>query len=178
MLEDDLHNIYLKLKLYYYRRIFRKIAENEKDTLTALEAFCAEAIYGLGHPTLTEFANFINVSQPNAAYKVANLERKGFVRRIKSTEDLRVSYLEVTDKYMDIYGSGDRRYAGIIARRIARRFPEEDVDKLNEILTVVSEELMREINRYLRNEPALDEETKIEMSVIPDPAEEAAPEEL
>ena len=178
MLAKNLNAIYSKFKLYYYRRLFRKVRTSGKDSLTAIETFCAEAIFGLNRPTLSQFANFINVSQPNAAYKVANLERKGFVRRIKSTEDLRVSYLEVTDKYMDIYGSGDRRYAGIIARRIARRFPEEDVDKLNEILTVVSEELMREINRYLRNEPALDEETKIEMSVIPDPAEEAAPEEL
>jgi len=76
MLQDDIHSIYLKLKLYYYRRIFRKMDAKEDDSLTALETFCAEAIYGLGLPTLTEFAEFINVSQPNAAYKIANLEER------------------------------------------------------------------------------------------------------
>ena len=95
VLENSLHDIYIKLKLYYYRRIFRRISDNEAGSLTALEVFCAEAIYGLGQPTLTEFANFINVSQPNAAYKVANLEKKAYVKKTKSSEDGRIVHLSV-----------------------------------------------------------------------------------
>lgn len=148
MLKDNIHDIYLKLKLYYYRRIFRKIHSDEKDALTAIESFCAEAIYGLGYPTLGQFAEFINVSQPNAAYKIANLEKKGFVRKVKSEEDGRIVHLQVTEKFLDIYGSSER-YAAILRKRIERRFPPEDVEKLNEILSVVSGELMKEINVYL-----------------------------
>ena len=92
MLEDNLHDIYVKLKLYYYHRIFRKIPINEEDALTALEAFCAEAIYGLGNPTVTEFAHFINASQPNAAYKIANLEKKGYIKKSRSLEDGRKNF--------------------------------------------------------------------------------------
>ncbi len=154
MLEDDLHNIYLKLKLYYYRRIFRKIAENEKDTLTALEAFCAEAIYGLGHPTLTEFANFINVSQPNAAYKIANLERKGYVQKTKSSEDGRIVRISITDKFLQLYGTSER-YVSILAKRLERKYSKEELDQFSSIMRSISEDMMIEVNKYLKNRAEL-----------------------
>jgi len=154
MLEDDLHNIYLKLKLYYYRRIFRKIAENEKDTLTALEAFCAEAIYGLGHPTLTEFANFINVSQPNAAYKVANLERKGYVKKTKSNEDGRIVRISITDKFLQLYGTSER-YVSILAKRLERKYSKEELDQFSAIMRSISEDMMTEVNKSLKNRAEL-----------------------
>lgn len=156
MLEENLHKLYVKLKLYYYRRIFRKISENEDDALTALEAFSAEAIYGLGSPTLSEFANFINVSQPNAAYKVANLEKKGYVKKSRSSEDGRIINLSVTDKFLQIYGSSER-YVSILAKRLERRYSEEELAKFSEIMGVISDEMMKEINKYLRQKADLPE---------------------
>ncbi|MDD4323657.1 MAG: MarR family transcriptional regulator [Eubacteriales bacterium] len=158
MLEDNLHDIYLKLKLYYYRRIFRKISDSEADSLTALEAFCAEAIYGLGHPTLTEFANFINVSQPNAAYKVANLEKKGYVKKTKSSEDGRIVHLSVTDKFLQIYGTSER-YVSILTKRLKRKYSEEEIEKFSEIMADISDNMMTEVNRYLRHKAELPEGT-------------------
>ena len=157
MMQDDIYAIYMKLKLYYYRRIFRRMSNLGEDSLTALETLTAEAIYGLGRPTLTEFAEFINISTPNANYRIASLEKKGYVKKTRSETDGRVSYLEVTDKYLAYYGSS-RKYSQIIARRIERRFPEEDVAKLEEILNVVSEELMREVNRYLSRSAHVNED--------------------
>lgn len=158
MLEDNLHDIYLKLKLYYYRRIFRKISDSKADSLTALEAFCAEAIYGLGYPTLTEFANFINVSQPNAAYKVSNLEKKGYVKKTKSSEDGRIVHLSVTDKFLQIYGTSER-YVSILTKRLMRKYPEEDIEKFSEIMQDISDNMMTEVNRYLRHKAELPEGT-------------------
>ena len=156
MLEDNLHDIYLKLKLYYYRRIFRKISNSEEDSLTALEAFCAEAIYGLGSPTLSEFANFINVSQPNAAYKVSNLEKKGYVNKKKSSEDGRIVHLTVTDKFMQIYGTSER-YVSILTKRLKKKYSAEDVEKFSEIMRDISDNMMTEVNKYLRNKADLPE---------------------
>ena len=149
MLYEDIRAIYTKFKLYYYRRIFRKLDTGAKDALTAIETFCAEAIYGLGRPNLTEFAKFNNVSQPNAAYKIRSLEKKGYVRRVRSEADCRVVHLEVTEKFMKLYGSSER-YAKVLAKRIQRRFPEEDIQKLEEMLGIISNELMREVNIYLQ----------------------------
>ena len=158
MLEDNLHDIYLKLKLYYYRRIFRKISDREADSLTALEAFCAEAIYALGQPTLTEFANFINVSQPSAAYKVANLERKAYEKKAKNSEDGRLVHLCVTDKFLQIYGSSER-YVSILANRMKRKYTEEDLEKFSAIMQDISDNMMTEVNKYLRNKAELPEGT-------------------
>ncbi|MFA5586610.1 MAG: MarR family transcriptional regulator [Saccharofermentanales bacterium] len=156
MLADDLHAIYLKLKLYYYLRIFRKMAEDPDDSLTALEVFCAEAIYGLGAPTLTELARFINVSQPNAAYKVVNLEKKGFVEKTRSTRDGRLVRLRVTDKFLRLYGTSER-YVSILAKRIENKYPPQQVELFSSMLREISEDMMRELNAYLRNRAQLPE---------------------
>ncbi len=154
MLQDKIHSIYLKMKLYYYRRIFRRIDARAEDSLTALEIFCAEAISGLGSPTLTEFAHFINVSQPNAAYKIANLEKKGYVDKIKSEEDGRIVHLVVTDKFKQIYGSSER-YASILGRRLERRYSQEQIALFSEMLETLSDDMMKEVNYYLRHKADL-----------------------
>ena len=161
VLADDLHNIYLKLKLYYYLRIFRKMTDNPEEALTALEVFCAEAIYGLGNPTLTEFAHFINVSQPNAAYKVANLEKKGYVEKTRSTRDGRMVRLRITDKFLQVYGTSER-YVSILAKRIERKYPPEEVEHFSAMMREISEDMMRELNQYLHHRADLPE------GVVPD----------
>lgn len=154
MLADDLHNVYLKLKLYYYLRIFRKMTGVEEDALTALEVFCAEAIYGLGQPTLTEFAHFINVSQPNAAYKVANLEKKGYVEKVRSREDGRIVRLRITDKFLQLYGTSER-YVAILARRMERQYSKEDIEHFSSMMRSLSDNMMVELNKYLKHEADL-----------------------
>lgn len=157
MLEDNLHDIYVKLKLYYYHRIFRKIPVNEEDSLTALEAFCAEAIYGLGNPTVTEFAHFINASQPNAAYKIANLEKKGYIKKSRSLEDGRIIRLSVTEKFLQIYGTSER-YVSILAKRMAKHFSPEEIEKFSDMMKLISDEMMTEVNKYLLSKADLPKE--------------------
>ena len=74
--EGDFQTIYTKFKLHFYREIFGNWTMREA-TLTTVETFCMEVIYAMKRPTINEFANFIKISQPNAAYKVNNLIRKG-----------------------------------------------------------------------------------------------------
>ena len=143
LLEAVFNEIYTKFKLNLYKKIFNRFEEREA-TLTAVETFCMEVIYALGNPTINEFAYFVQISQANAAYKVASLIRKGYLRKVRSTEDKREYHLEVTSKYMDYYGiSYD--YVAQVMRRIRNRFPPEDVEKLESMLRIISEELMPEI---------------------------------
>ncbi len=143
MLEATFNEVYTKFKLNLYKRIFNRFEEREA-TLTAVETFCMEVIYALGRPTINEFAYFVQISQANAAYKVGSLIKKGYLRKVRSTEDKREYHLEVTQKYMDYYGiSYD--YVAVVMRRIRERFPEQDVRKLEEMLQVISRELMPEI---------------------------------
>ena len=143
MLEAEFSSVYSKFKLHFYKKVFSRIQTREMS-LTTVETFCMEIIHALGRPTINEFANFISISPPNAAYKVNSLVKKGYLRRIRSEEDQREYHLEVTQKYMDYY-SISVKYMVEVMDRISRRFSREECAKLEEMLVIVSRELMPEV---------------------------------
>lgn len=99
----------------------------------------------MGEPTIAEFSNMMQISTPNAAYKINSLVRKGYVEKIQSTTDRREYYLRPTQKYID-YFSISYSYLHTVVERAQQRFAPEDVKKLEEMLRVISEELMPEID--------------------------------
>ena len=142
MLEKHFADVYNKFKLQFYRRVFELVRERD-GSLSAMEAFSLEVIYMLGQPTVSQFADFLNISQSNATYKVNNLIKKGYLERQNSTVDRREYHLILSDKYfayMDIYAN----YELTVMRRVMERFPEEDVACFDRILQVMSAELMPE----------------------------------
>lgn len=155
MLETYFSEIYTKMKLHFYKKIFNKF-EGREASLTAVETFCVEIIYALRHPTINEFATFTQISAPNAAYKVNSLVKKGYVKRIQSKDDKREYYLTVTDKYLDYYGIS-YEYVEVIMRRIRERFSSEDIEKFEEMLKIIGTELMPEAD-YPIKPLILDEE--------------------
>ncbi|MEG1774148.1 MAG: MarR family transcriptional regulator, partial [Oscillospiraceae bacterium] len=135
MLEQAFNEVYTKFKLNFYRRIFRRFQDREAS-LTAVETFCVEAIYALGRPSINELARFLEISAPNATYKVGSLVRKGYIRRVQSTTDKREYYLEVSDKFLTYYGvSYD--YLKTVTDRIRTRFSPAEVEQLERMLTIV-----------------------------------------
>ena len=103
-----------------------------------------EIILALDNPTINEFATFIDISAPNAAYKINNLIQKGYLRKEQSTDDKREYHLVPTQKYMDYYNVS-YRYLSTVMDRIKARFPKEDVARMDEMLSIISSELMPEI---------------------------------
>ncbi len=143
MLEQAFNEVYTKFKLHFYQEIFRRFQDREAS-LTTVETFCMESIMALNSPTVNEFATFMRISPPNAAYKVNSLVKKGYIRKVQSPDDRREYHLEVTQKYIDYYNISSS-YMAEVMERIVRRFPAEDCTKLEEILTVISRELMPEV---------------------------------
>ena len=143
MLEKSFSDIYTKFKLSLYSKVFNQEIDVE-DALSATEVLCVELIYAMGRPTINEFASFAQLSAPNAAYKVGNLVKKGYIRKVQSEEDKREYHLEVTEKYMTTYGV-TYDYIGKVMKRIRERFSPEQVEELEEILGVIDDELMPEV---------------------------------
>jgi DNA-binding MarR family transcriptional regulator len=143
MLKDAFTDVYTKFKLHFYQEIFARFQDREAN-LTTVETFCVETIMALGRPTVNEFATFMRISPPNAAYKVTSLVKKGYIRKVQSSEDRREFHLEVTQKYIDYYNISST-YTEEVMDRIARRFPPEDLEKLEEMLTIIGQELMPEV---------------------------------
>ena len=143
MLDRKFAEVYSKFKLHFYQKVFNRFQEREAS-LTTVETFCMEIIQALGTPTVNEFASFVQISPPNAAYKVNNLIQKGYLKKVRSETDRREYHLVITQKYQDYY-SISYSYLSTVMERIRERFSDEDAKKLEEMLTIISEELMPEI---------------------------------
>ena len=143
MLRNAFFTVYTKFKLHFYKEIFQRFQSREAS-LSTVETFCMETIMALGKPTVNEFASFMCISSPNAAYKVNSLIRKGYIRKVQSEEDRREYHLEVTQKYIDYYNIS-ASYMVEVMDRIAARFSPEECRKLEEMLDIVSHELMPEV---------------------------------
>ena len=150
MLDQAFAEVYTKFKLHFYQKVFGRFQSREAS-LTTVESFCMEIIQALDKPTVNEFAQFVQISPPNAAYKVNSLIQKGYLRKVRSEDDRREYYLEPTDKYVDYYNIS-YRYLSTVMDRIKERFSPEDTEKIEEILHIISEELMPEIQLPHRRE--------------------------
>ena len=144
MLKRAFSDVYTKFTLHFYQEILSRFLDREAS-LTTVETFCMETIQALGSPTVNEFATFMNISSPNATYKVNSLIKKGYLTKVQSPEDRREYHLQVTEKYMHYYNISSS-YMMEVMDRITKRFSQEDCEKLEEILKVVSDELMPEVN--------------------------------
>lgn len=143
MLRDEFSRVYSKFKLHFYQKVFERI-EGRETSLTTVETFCMEIIYAANGPTVNEFAKLANLSSPNAAYKVNNLMKKGYLEKIQSTEDKREYHLYVTQKYLDYYNIS-YQYLNTVLNRLEGRFSQEELEVVKRVLKVVDEELMPEI---------------------------------
>ena len=149
MLEEALTEVYTKFKVHFYQEMFKKLRARE-TSLTIVELFCVEIIYVLRNPTVKEFAEFIGISSPNAAYKIACLIDKVYIEKVQYEKDRREFHLHVTDKYLNL----SEGYVKTVAERAEERFTEERIETLNDILNDMSDFLMKEVDipKYRRSE--------------------------
>ena len=145
MLDDNFISVYDKFKLHFYRQVFELVRERD-GSLSAMEAFSLEVINMLDKPTVGQFAEFLNISQSNATYKVNNLIKKGYLERQNSRTDRREYHLILSEKFYNYIGLLSS-YEQVVMARIKERFSQEDVDKLDQMLEIISAELMPECEK-------------------------------
>lgn len=139
-----LSDIYSKFRVHFYMQIFSNF-ETREATLTTVETFSMECINALDNPTIAQFAHMMNISAPNAAYRVNSLRQKGYIEKIQSKEDQREYHIRPTKKYMN-YNSINESYLKTIDERCKKRFSTEDYNKLQEMLQIINTELMPELD--------------------------------
>lgn len=155
MLEDKFIDVYQKFKVHFYKEVFARFQDREAS-LTTVETFAMETILFLKEPTVNEFAAFMRISSPNAAYKINSLIRKGYVEKIRSEEDKREFHLKPTQKYMNYY-SISMDYVHTVTQRLSSRVSQEEQAYLERILSLLSEELMPEVSVKPGAAPVLEE---------------------
>ena len=107
MLGETFAQLFRKYRLFCYRKLFAAVRE-KPGSLSATEAFSADIIHLLGSPTVSQFAETIGISQPNATYKVNNLVAKGYVCKTASEEDKRECRITVGERFFKYYGNSTR----------------------------------------------------------------------
>lgn len=149
MLEKSIARVYNKFKLHLYGQVLRD-PEDIEDALSPREIICMEVISVLRRPTVKRFAKYAKLSQPNAAYRVQQLVRKGYITKVQSQHDKREFRLCPTAKYRENYGSA-MEYFDLVAERMRGRFSEEEIALFDRMLSTVATELMPEIRSLNRN---------------------------
>ena len=142
MLKENFTEVYDKFELEFFRRLFTLVRERE-GSLSAMEAFSVEIIRQMGAPTISQFADFLGISQSNATYKVNSLIKKGYIIKENSDVDRREYHLHLSEKYYQ-YSGLMRGYVDTVMERMEKRFQPEDLEKLTEMLRIMSDELMPE----------------------------------
>ena len=132
MLHESVLKLYRKLRLDGYRKLFGAVHERE-GSLSAMEAFSADIIGLLEDPTLSQFAEYVGISQPNATYKVNALAAKGYVEKIVSKPDRREIRLR-TGKKFEQYFDEDRPAIQAAAQKIRAQFSEGEIDTARRVL--------------------------------------------
>ena len=140
MLEKEFEKLYFKFRNNYCKNLFSSVNE-EKDSLSPTESYCVEAIFLLNRPTVHQFANYVNISQPNATYRISNLISKGYIRKILSLDDRREYFLEVTDKFSKNYGMNSS-YNTELMSGIRDKFTKEEVALLERMLKKIVHEIL------------------------------------
>ena len=142
MMEENFITVFDKFKFQFFRKIFESVRERD-GSLSAMESCSLEIIDLLAAPTIGEFADFLNISQSNATYKVNSLMRKGYLVRQNSETDRREYHLVLSEKYykyMELLTS----YEDTVCSRIQSRFSEDELAVFDRILKTISDELMPE----------------------------------
>ncbi|MBQ7736366.1 MAG: MarR family transcriptional regulator [Oscillospiraceae bacterium] len=106
MLNQEIIDLYKKFRLMTYRSLFGRIREKD-GSLSATEAYAVDVIFLLENPTVTQLAELLGISQPNATYKANNLVSKGYVAKTVSEDDKRECRLQVADRFYKYYGDLD-----------------------------------------------------------------------
>mgnify|MGYP000093632588 FL=1 len=144
MLLQTLRQLYRRLRLTSYRRIFGSIRERS-GSLSATEAFSADIIHLLGSPTISQFADTIGISQPNATYKINNLVAKGYVEKVPSPGDrreIRLQPAEKLRKYME-RGEGGLEQA---VQTLQKTYTDQQLELAARVLTTLLDEVEEEEN--------------------------------
>jgi DNA-binding MarR family transcriptional regulator len=140
MLEKEFEKLYFKFRNKYCENLFSSVTE-DKQSLSPTESYCVEAIFLLKRPTVHQFANYVNISQPNATYRINNLISKGYIRKVLSEEDRREYFLEVTDKFSKNYGVNSS-FNSELMNGIRNKFTKDEI--------IMLENLMKKVNEIMK----------------------------
>jgi len=122
------------------RILLETFNDSDIKDLTQQQVHYLKVIVRMRYPTVTELANELKIKKPTVTILIDKLEKKGYIKRVASKSDRRVTHIMIDEKGQIIQQ----------LRKIASRRLEETISRsLNE--TEVS--ILAEILKKLANNP-------------------------
>jgi len=91
----------------------RTITGSRFSELTGKQMHYLEVISNLNNPNLSELATELNLSKPSITAIIDKFEEKGFIRKVKSDEDRRVSHIHMAKGGKEIEKVHSKIHSGI-----------------------------------------------------------------
>ena len=139
MLTSAITDLFKRFRLMNYRQLFGRIRERD-GSLSATEAYTVDVIFLLNNPTITQLADTLGISQPNATYKVNNLVAKGYVVKAISEDDRRECRLQLGPKFYH-YFADSNRFIDRAAEELTQKFSPEELETFSAVLRALIEEV-------------------------------------
>lgn len=149
MNDNILEEIVRKTKLHFYRSVFREFEDSNRP-LSIMETMLLEVIDYLEKPTINDLVNFLHISQPNMSYKVNVLEKKGYVRKVKSNKDQRFLHVVLTEDYLS-YKQKKNEFTKDAMTRAEEKLGEKEIENLYHSLYLVDGVLGEKLEEYLND---------------------------
>lgn len=130
------NKFYKKIKLNILKNIFNNM-EGESE-VSSLDYFCLECIYLMDCPTISQFAAFMDISSPNATYKVKQLINKGYITKEKSENDGREYRLVPTQKFFDHFENKDDY---VVANELKQNMTKKECKKMDKIMKILNDQI-------------------------------------
>ncbi len=133
---DNCWKVYEKFRMNFYKSVCKEIEPND-DKLTVLETITLEVIDILNEPTVNDVARFLEISQPNAAYKIATLGKKGYLTKVQSKVDRREYHVILSDKYYE-YSKGKNEDIKNMLCRLTENYNEKELENFDRMLNDIN----------------------------------------
>ena len=113
------------------------ITESRFSKLTGKQMYYLEVISKLNNPNLSELAIELNLSKPSITAIVDKFEERGFIRKVKSDEDRRVSHIHMAERGIEIekvHSKIHRRISDMLTSKLNQNELESFINLLNKIV--------------------------------------------
>ena len=134
-IKEKVTKLYNRIKLAIYKNMFHK-SDNKEEEITSSEYFCLQCIYLLDKPTISTFAQFLDISAPNATYRVKKLIKKGYITKQQTKDDKREFVLMPTEKFFDIIKNKEDQ---MLINDLQMGLSDEEKRKVEEIMKILNE---------------------------------------
>lgn len=115
----------------------RVVSGREFAELSMRQLHYLDVVNRLGHPTLGELAAELGVSRPSVTAAVAKLRDAGFVAKVASDEDRRVSHVHLAKKghrIVRLHDAVHQAVADLFTNALTKRELHELVRMLNKVI--------------------------------------------